>query len=105
MAASAASAIPADAPAPAAEPFAAALADLRRRSAVVIAKLRVLGATALLLLAAWLGLANGLGDWRESLPLRAGYAAIAAVLLAALRSPGLRAHVSAAVPIVDVLAV
>src|SRR5207302_7667989 len=83
----------------------AALADLRARSAVIIAGLRLGGAAAFLVLAAFMGLVRGLPDWRGALPVHALYVCVAATLLFALRTPRLRLHVGAAVPIVDVLTV
>ena len=86
-------------------PIQSALADLRSRSALIIAGLRLGGAAAFLLLAAVFGLVLGQADWRASLPLHAGYFLIAAALLAALRTPSLREHAGAAIPFADVLTV
>jgi two-component system heavy metal sensor histidine kinase CusS len=83
----------------------AALGELRARSAVVIGGVRLGGWTAFLALAAFLGLARGLQDWRASLPLHALYVGVAALLLWALRNPKLRERVGAAVPILDVASV
>jgi signal transduction histidine kinase len=83
----------------------AALAEMRSSTAQIIAGLRLSGAAAFLVLSAVLGLLLGLPAWRALLPLQALYVAIAGMLLAALRTDSLRRHVSAAVPVVDVLTV
>jgi signal transduction histidine kinase len=79
-----------------------ALADLRGRSARYLGLLRLLGALGFLVLAAFLGFGRGLNDWRLGVPVHAAYAAVAGLIVLALRRQRVRTAVALVAPLIDV---
>lgn len=79
--------------------------QLRQQSELSLARLRLAGAVAFLLLAAWLGYGEGLRDWRLLVPILGAYAALAAGLLLVARGEGPLRTLGVAAPSLDVLVV
>jgi adenylate cyclase len=74
-----------------------------RRNAKWLCTIRLAGVGAVFVLALWLGLARGLGDWRAALPLFAVYALLSAALaFVAWRRPALHRLAGLGLALVDV---
>jgi len=79
-----------------------ALHDLRARSSKLIANIRLAGAVAFFVLAAWLGLVRHQADWKQSLWYHLAYAALAAAVVVGVRVKNSRLPVAVLAPLLDV---
>lgn len=74
----------------------------RSRTARVLTRLRLGGALGYLALSAWFGFGQGLADWRETVPVLAGYAVLGAALIVLVdRSTFIRRHAGLSVALLD----